>query len=348
MKKIAIFVDNLNVGGIQKSLVNMLQRMDYQKYEIDLYIFDNDFFYTINNHVNVIKLSRPCKLLNFLPFNIAKKIYKTKIPDKKYDVAIDFDSYQMHTAIGTLNILAQKHYIWVHNDVQIKLKNEIKYRILHFFFKKKYRFFDGYCAVSNGALASFKALENYPDKEYHVIPNYINTDEIKTKMQEKNDLKVDPNKINIVSVGRLVYQKGFDIMLENIKKLTLKRQDFHLYIIGDGPLRQKLTSYCEELAITDYVTFLGNQKNPFSFLKKMDLFYLSSRYEGQGMVILEALAVGLDVIIPKHLEKYCPLVKGSDDVLKDLSNYSKKKNKKFNDLEKYNADITKKLAKIFD
>ena len=99
MNKIAIFVDNLNVGGIQKSIINMLNNIDYKKYEVDLYMFNSETFYTIPNEVNIIKLKKPLKLFQFIPFELAKASYKPKILDKEYNVSIHFDSYQMHTAI---------------------------------------------------------------------------------------------------------------------------------------------------------------------------------------------------------------------------------------------------------
>ena len=348
MNKIAIFVDNLNVGGIQKSIINMLNNIDYKKYEVDLYMFNSETFYTIPNEVNIIKLKKPLKLLQFIPFELAKAIYKPKILGKEYNVSIDFDSYQMHTAIGALKCNSNKKAIWIHNDIPIKLKEEIKYKILYLFFHKKYKYFDIYNAVSEGAMESFKTLIKYNDKEYNVIPNYIDTFEIKEKLKDNIDIEIDNKKFNIVTVGRLCHQKGIDIMLENFKALTKYRIDFHLYIIGDGPDREKLNKLCCDYNLENYVTFLGNQKNPFKYLKQMDLFYLSSRYEGQGMVILEALAVGLDVLIPKHLEKYCPYVKGYNDPLKYLKNYKKGNDKKFNYLKEYNNEITKKLNKLFD
>lgn len=346
-RNIAIFTDNLKVGGIQKSIVNMLNNIDYKKYNIDLYLFDNDNFYDIPKNVNLILLKRPSKMLNFIPFKLAFKIYKPKVLDKEYDVSVDFDSYQMATAIGALKCNSKKKAIWIHNDIPIKLKEEPKYRILHFFFKEKYRYFDAFCAVSQGALDSFKMIENYDKKEYYVIPNLINTKEIKEKMQEKSDIKVDNKKVNIVTVGRLCHQKGIDIMIDNLKELTKYRSDFHLYIIGDGPLKEILNNQVNELKMNNYITFLGNQKNPFKYLKEMDLFYLSSRYEGQGMVILEAMSVGLDILIPKHLEKYCPPVKGSDDIISYLKNYKKTSKHKFDDLREYNENIMKKLDELW-
>lgn len=347
-KNIAIFTDNLQVGGIQKSIINILNKMDYNKYKIDLYVFNNDNFYNILKHVNLILLKKPCKILNFIPFGLAYKIYKPKISNKQYDVSIDFDSYQMATAIGALKCNSKKKAIWIHNDIPIKLKEEAKYRVLHFFFKKKYKYFDVFCAVSQGALDSFKTIENYEKKEYCVIPNLIDTQEIKEKMKENCDIKIDKNKLNIVTVGRLCHQKGIDIMINNLKELTKFRKDFHLYIIGDGPLKTTLEKQINKLEMNNYITFLGNQKNPFKFLKEMDLFYLSSRYEGQGMVILEAMAVGLDILIPKHLEKYCPPIKGHNNVINYLKNYKKTSTHKFNDLKKYNNEIIEKLEKLWE
>lgn len=347
MKSIAIFTDNLKVGGIQKSVVNMLNKIDYNKYIVDLYLFDNETFYDIPQNVNVIYIKKPSKLISFIPFDIVYKVYNPKILEKNYDISIDFDSYQMGTAVGALKANSKKKAIWIHNDIPIKLKEEPKYRILHFFFKGKYKHFDSFNAVSQGALDAFKTLENYSSKEYNVIPNYIDTSEIKKKMQEKCDIKIDYKKINIVSVGRLCHQKGIDIMLNNIKKLTEYREDFHLYLIGDGPQKEELVKLTESLDLNDYVTFLGNQKNPFKYLKEMDLFYLSSRYEGQGMVILEAMSVGLDILIPKHLEKYCPPVKGVRDVILFLKKYKKSNKKDFNNLKEYNDNITKKLDELF-
>lgn len=350
-KNIAIFADNFNVGGIQKSLSNLLNNNDYNKWNIDVYVTDceNNFF-AINENANIIKFNKAPKIIKFIPFNFAFRIYNPKILDKEYDLAIDFDSYQMHTAIGAIKCKSKKRAIWIHNDIQIKIKEEVKYRILHFFFKNKYDYFDTYCAVSQGALDSFKSdtKEINKNKEFLVIPNYIDTIEIKNKLKEKCDININNDKLNIVTVGRLCHQKGIDIMLNNIKELSSVRKDFHLYIIGDGELRKELIETTKKLDLDNFVTFLGNQKNPYKYLKEMDLFYLSSRYEGQGMVILEAKSAGLDILIPKHLEKYCPPIKGEDDVLMYLKKYHKtNKIKKFNSLNDYNNDVKKNLDILF-
>ena len=63
---------------------------------------------------------------------------------------------------------------------------------------------------------------------------------------------------------------------------------------------------------------MGSQKNPFEYMKKMDAFVITSRYEGQGMVILEAKVIGLPIFIPKHLEKYVEGIEGCINIEKDI------------------------------
>ncbi len=344
MKNIAIFINDLGMGGIEKSVINMISRLPKEKYSIDLYVFGNKRFFDSEN-INIIKLKKPSKLIKFIPFSLVYKIYDPDIK-KEYDVSIDFDSYQMHTAISALKVKAKKRVIWIHNDIPIKLKYEWKYRVLHFFFKDKYKYFDSYVGVSSGALDSFRNMYNYSDKEYLVIPNYINTLEIEDKLKEESNFKVDESKVNIVTVGRLVYQKGIDLMLKNISEVIKHRSDIHLYIIGEGREKDKLISLKNELKLNDYVTFLGGTNNPFKYMKKMDLFYLSSRYEGQGMVVLEAMSVGLPVLIPKHLEKYT-IIKGNDEI-EYLKSVKKCKIKKFDSLEEYNKKVDKELEKLFN
>jgi len=97
----------------------------------------------------------------------------------------------------------------------------------------------------------------------------------------------------IVAVGRLVKQKGFDILL---KAISLCEQDWQLEIIGDGPDRPNLELLAAELGVTDQVQFVGQVKDPREFFRSASLFVLSSRYEGFPNVLLEAMAFGLPVV----------------------------------------------------
>ena len=348
MKKIAIFQRNLDYGGIQKSVINLLNNIDYKKYEIDLYLMkkENVFIGDLNPNVNVYYLKSLPYIFGGVPFPFLKIIYKKQV-QKEYDIAINFDNYDMSTAIMALKTKAKEKIIWLHNDMYKEFIDDWKFDVLYFAFQFKFRYFDHFVCVSQGVLDSFQKLKpRLKNKKYDVIPNIIDTKEIIKKSREKINLEIDKSKYNLCTLGRMCVQKGFDILLDDIKKLTELRQDFHLYIMGDGHKRKQLEKQMHRLHLEEYVTFLGYTKNPYAIMKEMDGFVLTSRYEGQGMVFLEAKCLGLDVVMLKHLEKYIDGVKGTTDVVKCLSKLEKHK-KKTDDLKEYNQEIIKKIDKLF-
>ena len=182
-----------------------------------------------------------------------------------------------------------------------------------------------------------------------VIPNIINTKEIFDKCHETvNDIEIDKEKYNLITVGRICHQKGYDILLKDFQEIVKKRKDIHLYIIGDGEDREKLIKLTDKLGLGDDVTFGGKKQNPFKYEEIMDGFVLTSRYEGQGMAILEAKALGLDIFIGKNIEKYNGYnIIGCDDVVESIIK-AKKKKKKYDDLKEYNDNIIKNINKLFD
>lgn len=348
MKKIAIFQKDLKAGGIQKSLINLLKNIDLNKYEIDLYLFDNEIFFEDKlPKINIIYLKKQNYLIRFIPFSLLKKISKYNI-DKEYDIVIDYNSYDQSCALASVNTKAKRYIMWIHNDVIRERKNDIKYRILHFFFKGKYKYFNEYVGVSNGIIEPFKKLNKINNAKFSVIPNLIDSEEIINKSMEKSDITVDNNKYNLISVGRLVIQKGFDILIEDMKKIVSVRKDIHLYIIGDGEKRKSLEKQIKRNNLENYITLLGSKSNPYKYEALMDGFILESRYEGQGIVVLEAKVLGLDIIIPNRLSNYVTDVPFTDDIPNKVINLKKNKNKKYDKLNEYNKNILEKIYKLFD
>ena len=348
MKKIAIFQTDLSMGGIQKSLVNLLNTIDYRKYEVDLYLFNRkNFFKSIfPKEVNVKYLKPLPYVSRGIFFSILKKVKKYKI-NKSYDLAIDYNSYDHSCALACISADAKKHVMWVHNDVYQEYKNDSKYKLLRLFFKSKYKCFDEFVCVSKGLVKPFKELNKIKHSNFKVIPNLVLSKEIIDKSKEKVDLNVDPSKYNLVSVGRFVKQKGFDILINDMKDIIKERKDIHLYIIGAGKQKNKLKRKIKRSKLNEYVTILGAKSNPYKYENLMDGFVLESRYEGQGIVFLEAKVLGLDLIIPDSLKEYISDVPYTKDVKKAIINIKKKKNKKFDKLEKYNEDIISSINELF-
>lgn len=347
MKKIAFFQKDLGVGGIQKSLINLLNNIDLNKYKVDLYLFSNDVFFNdkLPKNINIYHMKPKNFIFKFIPFNIAKFISNYKIHEE-YDYAVDYNSYDYSCGVAACNTKAKHHVMWIHNDVLRERKNNFKYRILRFFFKGKYKYFDKFVGVSKGVIKPFQVLNKIDKKDFYVIPNYIDTLEIIKKSKDECDLNLDNKVYNLVSLGRLEHQKGFDLLILKMKKIIDVNPKFHLYIIGDGSKRNKLNKMISKLKLNDYITLIGAKKNPYKYLSKMDGFIIDSRYEGQGIVVLEAKTLGLDLFIPSKLSEYLEDISFSSDLVKDVL-LAKKHPKKMDKLEIYNKKITNSIEHLF-
>lgn len=108
-------------------------------------------------------------------------------------------------------------------------------------------------------------------------------------------VKKDNTKI-VLAVGRLSYQKGFDMLLEAWLEVHKSMPDWKLKIVGEGIDRQKLSEFIEQYELTNSVELVGNTNNVSKYYKEAEIFCLSSRFEGFGMVLIEALAFGLPIV----------------------------------------------------
>ncbi len=349
MKRIAFFQSDLGVGGIQKSIVNLLRNLDYSRFQVDLYLSEKTEFWTHDfpKELNIRYLKPIPRIWSFLPFALAKKRVRFDFPaGLSYDLAVDFNSYQCSCAVGALTVPAKKRVMWIHNDVRVKLQNEWKYRVLWRAFKGKFKYYDGFVPVSRALEEPFRAMSGVVDKPFTVIQNYIDVGEIHRKMAEDcPDLELDDNCLNLVALGRLCHQKGYDLMLDIFAEASGQRDDLRLYIIGDGPDRAALEEQRERLGLRDKVTFLGNQPNPFRYMARMDAFLSTSRYEGQPLNIMEAMAVGLPLYCSKNLEKYTEGLQGIEDLAAALA-AARKTEKCPDDLAAYNGEILNRIAKL--
>lgn len=355
MKRIAFFQNDLGVGGIQKSIVNLLRNLDYERFQVDLYLSEKTEFWgqDFPKELNIRYLKPLPRIYSFLPFDFGKKRLETNVDFRavfpegvEYDLAVDFNSYQFSCAVGALTVPAKKRVMWIHNDVRVKLRNEWKYRVLWNAFKGKFKYYDGFVPVSKALEEPFRAMSGVEDKPCTVIQNYIDVGEIHRKMAEDcPDLVIDENCMSFVALGRLCHQKGYDIMLDIFSEAVKERGELRLYIIGDGEDRRALAEQRDRLGLTDKVSFLGNQPNPYRYMARMDAFLSTSRYEGQPLNIMEAMAVGLPLYCAKNLEQYSEGLRGYEDLVPALIG-AEKTGKHPDDLKQYNGEILDRIAKL--
>lgn len=349
MKRIAIFQKDLSIGGIQRSLLNMITNMDLTSYEVDLFLFAEPEICRKEELKNInIHIIRPLFYFNrLIKFSTLQKMFRYDLPEKEYDIAIDFNSYSNECALCTFAVNAKKRIMWIHNDVRIEHKNSGKYRLLWKNFKEKFDYYDEFVAVSEGIVEPFRNMTGIRDKKITVIPNIINTVQLMQKSRDEIDFKVDPYLTNFIFVGRFTHQKGIDILLDYFARALEKRNDIHLYLLGSGPEELKIAQQIENQKLGDYVTVIPAVENPYPYMAQMDALMLTSRHEGQGMVLWEAKALGLDLIFEKHLEKYNDSLTGAEDIAEAIVNQTKHK-KQFDSLDYYNLKIKNSLYELFD
>lgn len=356
IKKIAIFQSDFHVGGIQRSLVNLLKKLEKEDILVDVFLFDDkNIFFPLDFGENItLHFCRKLPYWNrFLYFPLVRFLWGRRFEnmEEEYDAAIDFNSYWNECALGAICVKAKKRIMWIHNDVEIKAANEYKYRILWHFFKGKLKYYDEFVPVSAGIQPSFEKRSKITNRPYRVIANTIDTDEIRKKQLEEPSAdflqRLDENKVNVISVGRLCHQKGYDLLLDVVAQVVKRRKDIHFYIAGDGPDREMLEKQIADRKLQPYMTLLGNLTNPFPVMKRMDAFCMMSRYEGQSVAFWEAVAVGLPVVIPKRLEKYSAGIPGTDNVTDALCALQKHRTE-FNSLDEYNSRILNEFHKMLE
>lgn len=147
-------------------------------------------------------------------------------------------------------------------------------------------------------------------KEVHIIP--LAYEPFSFEPANREVLSLKENLFYIVSVGRLVARKGFDFLIRSIAKVQDRR--IHALIIGQGPLTEPLKALAKELGVEDRVHFLGfqSEEKKFQYLSAADLYVLSSMHEGFGIMLQEALQVGLPIVATD--------VGGQVDVVKEGEN----------------------------
>lgn len=363
MKRILIVTDSLMGGGAEKVLYDILKNIDLKSYKIDIFLIFN---YGIYKHkieklgINIEGLFDERKdlfknifyrKLKSLLIKIFRRIY-CKYPfliknlkRKEYDIEIAFlEGYSSVLVANRKN--NSKKIGWIHIDLE---KHKMINRNLEM---ESYKKIDKIICVSNDSKISVENL--YPElkAKIEVIYNPIPKEEIlKNSLKESNIYSTE--KVNLITVGRLNKQKGYDILLKTHNELLNEGLDYNLYILGEGEERKKLEQYIKDNNIERNTFLLGFKENPYPYIKEADVFISSSRYEGYSLVVAEALCLEKPVIATKCTGPVELLDNGKYGLLAEVENVeSLKENMKklilSEKLRKKYSELSKERAKIFD
>ena len=311
MKKLLFCIFDLNGGGAEKVLVNLLERLDPKKYDVTLLTI-----FGVGVHKDRVPTwikQRSVFSKQFKGFTTIMKLFSPKllhrlfVGKQKYDLEIAYlETSPTRLISGAPK--GTKKVAWVH--VQEETPDTFKsiYRSRSEMINA-YNSFEAIACVSKFIKQSF--TDNHPviTTPKKVIYNVVDLDRMLSLGKEEWTV-LDESKLNIVSVGRLTKQKGYLRLLSIVNRLNMSgfKDEFQLYILGCGEDREKMENYIEENDLMN-VHLLGFQENPYKIVSKMDCFVCSSYKEGYYTAVNEAVKLGVPVVTTE--------TSGMDEILQD-------------------------------
>lgn len=304
-RKVLFVIESLAGGGAEKVLSVLIKHFDYNKYEVTVCPIVNEGIYCedvrkqVTHYKPIIsyKGSSLSRLWNRIKYKLVYSylplswVYKWFVP-QGHDVEIAFCEGFLTKLLSHANSKAKK-IAWVHTDLKDNpwpIKSGI-YQDLEEE-RNAYRNFHRIVCVSQSAHQSFCDLYGFEDKTI-TICNPIDVNDIWSKVGHK---KCEEGTVRLISVGRLVPQKGYDRLLKVVKRLHDNGYLVDLLILGEGSERETLEKYVESHDMQSYVALPGFSENPYQEMSESDLFVCSSRAEGFSLVIAEAMVLGIPVV----------------------------------------------------
>lgn len=296
MIRILFFADNLTEGGAEKVLRTLVNNMNQEKFEITVHTVEK------GDAEGLLKPGIRYRAINRCRTAWGKKLFSYWIrlcAELKwlYPLYIkdDYDIEVAYLECGPTKILAgstnqkAKKIAWVHCDLALKEGVAAQAGKL----KKYYNQYDKVVCVSRNVRDSFGEMFG-ASPESVVLYNINDEEDILTKAEAFTVEKKEGT--NLLAVGRLARQKGFDRLLDACELLKKEGHLFHLRILGEGGERQALEQQIRQNGLEDYVSLEGFQGNPYPYMKAADMIVCSSRYEGLSTVVTEALILGKPVV----------------------------------------------------
>lgn len=330
MKKNIIFVSiALWIGGIESALVNLLNRMDYNKYNVTCLILYNytDMAHRIPKECNLIiadrdkaitfkepykysrlfhLLEKPqnasrfrlfiWKVLCFFFKGLEAKLYskyiKKQMKSEHFDTAVIYSDVVAETAVR--GISADKFLMFYHHGAMRKVYHD----------KYGYKKSSKIITVSHSQAEALRDFRHQYKNKIIAINNIIDVDDIKERSKENINIEFPKDKFNIVSCGRLSPEKGMDLAIEACKILIDKGYtNFKWWVVGGGPIENDLAQQIEKFGVENHIQLLGMQSNPYPYIAKSDLLVQPSRFEGHSVAIMEAKILGTPIVATKAAAK---------------------------------------------
>ena len=292
MAKIGLLITKLNGGGAERTAANLSSLFDEYGEEVYLITFDgSNITYPYKGKLIDLSLGINKNVFDAIKKNI-KRIIKVKKIKKKYNLDVCISFLDTQNLVNVLSGGKCKKIVSIRNYLSLEKPSFIRKQLIRFSSIRA----DKTVCISKNVEYDMRNFFKIKEKKLCTIYNPVDIKSLLTIEEDYTFDKEFSDYFNIVTMGRLTYQKGQWNLIYAIKDIVVQYPKVRLYILGDGELKNELEELVKKLELEEHVFFLGFISNAHKFLRQCDLFVLTSLFEGLGNVLLEAMALGLPVI----------------------------------------------------
>ncbi|MEH7440666.1 glycosyltransferase [Neobacillus drentensis] len=321
MKKKVLFVlINMNIGGTEKALLNMIHEMEKDIYEITIFMLEEyggfleyipegvriQYFNNykkikdVLNHpphliaLDYLKKGNFIKAFNIAFYHLLSKVLRERTryfnyilnsyPDleEEFDIAVAYDGPMDFISYFVLNrIKAKKKIQWIHFDIT-------KIGFNTNFAAKTYKKFDKVFVVSKEAKKNLDSVVPSIKNKTEVFYNIISPKLVLSSVKAGKGFDDKYDGFRVLTVGRLSIEKGQDIGIRVLKRLIQDGFKAKWYCIGGGKLKEEYQSLVNKYGLQENFIFLGTDPNPYSYIEQCDIYVQPSRHEGYCIALAEA------------------------------------------------------------
>lgn len=281
---VAFVLPGLRAGGSEHIVSLLCNHFSRSGWTVTLFAFEEAGtapYYPHDRAVSVVQLGQPASALPALAVRRRIVALRSALADARPDLVVSF-----LTRTNVISVLAARPLgipvIVSERNNPVQQRPGLVWRALR---RHAYARAHGLITMTHGAMSLFPAVMR---KRQWVIPNPTYA-----------PVEVDRDRAcacHVVAVGRLVPQKGFDMLLDAFARVADRVPDWSLLIWGEGPERKRLEAQRDALGLHDRVAMPGVTREHGAWLHDADIFVLSSRFEGWGIVVGEAMAAGVPTI----------------------------------------------------
>ncbi len=282
--KFLFVTPSLSNGGAERVVSILSSELTKLGHQADIVIyFKKDEEYEVSQSVNKIYLANSesdyFKISHLNRLFSLRKIIKAQSPD----YVIPFLWYVcIHVCVALLGLNFKIIQTVRNNPSTAPYKSLLRF-IRNLFIKHSYKIM-----VQNNEQKNYfnKRLQ----KKIFVLPNPVRGDLFDAKREEKEE------RLIIASAGRLNLQKNFFMLIDAVEKVSINHKNIQLRIYGDGELRQDLQKYIDDKKSSEFVKLMGRTNDMKGMLSSIDLYVLSSDFEGMPNSLMEAMAAGVPCV----------------------------------------------------